>query len=131
MNVAADPTRSARRPSGKLAGVLPIRPEVPADHAAIAEVVAAAFGSPAEAELVERIRASPNYHPEYALVAELDGRVVGHVMVSDVTLRDGDRGAHDPQPRTARRRARRRTAGASARRSCATSPPASTPTATR
>ena len=67
-----------------------IRPEVPADHAAIAAVLAAAFGSTAEAELVERIRASPNHHPEYALVAELDGRVAGHVMVSDVTLRDGD-----------------------------------------
>lgn len=66
-----------------------IRPEEPADHAAITEVVTAAFGSPAEAVLVERIRASPNYHPEYALVAELDGRVVGHVMVSDVTLRTG------------------------------------------
>ena len=67
-----------------------IRPEVPGDHAAIAALVTAAFGSPAEAILVERIRASPNLHPEYALVAELDGRVVGHVMVSDVGLRDGD-----------------------------------------
>ena len=64
-----------------------IRPEAPADHAAIASVVTAAFGSPAEAVLVERIRASAHYHPEYALVAELDGRVVGHVMVSDVALR--------------------------------------------
>jgi putative acetyltransferase len=70
-----------------------IRPEAPADHAAVAAVVTAAFGSPAEAVLVERIRASPNHRPEYSLVAELDGRVVGHVMVSDVGLRDrgGDR----------------------------------------
>lgn len=67
-----------------------IRPEVPGDHAAIAALVTEAFGSPAEAVLVERIRASPNLHPEYALVAERDGRVVGHVMVSDVGLRDGD-----------------------------------------
>ena len=64
-----------------------IRPETPADHGAITELVAAAFGSPAEAVLVERIRASPNHHPEYALVAEIDGRVAGHVMVSDVDLR--------------------------------------------
>ena len=70
-----------------------IRSEAPADHAAIAAVVTAAFGSPAEAVLVERIRASPNHHPEYSLVAELDGRIVGHVMVSDVGLRDGDGGA--------------------------------------
>ena len=68
-----------------------IRPEEPRDHAAITAVVTAAFGSPAEAVLVERIRASPNHHPEYALVAELDGRVVGHVMVSDVGLVDDGR----------------------------------------
>jgi putative acetyltransferase len=67
-----------------------IRPEQPADHAAIAAVVTAAFGSPAEAVLVERIRESPRYRPAYALVAELDGRVVGHVMVSEVDLCVGD-----------------------------------------
>jgi putative acetyltransferase len=67
-----------------------IRPETPADNEAITAVVTAAFGSPAEAVLVERIRASPNLHPQYALVAVLDGRIVGHVMVSDVGLRDGD-----------------------------------------
>lgn len=65
-----------------------IRPEEPLDHAAITTVVTAAFGSPAEAVLVERIRASPGHHPEYALVADVDGRVVGHVMVSDVELVD-------------------------------------------
>jgi putative acetyltransferase len=77
---------SAAPPPRQAPGVL-IRPEAAADHAAIAEVVTAAFGSPAEAVLVERIRASPAHHPAYALVAELDDRVVGHVMVSDVALR--------------------------------------------
>ena len=72
------------------AAAMEIRPEQPGDHAAIAEVVTAAFGSPAEAALVERIRESPRYRPAYALVAELDGRIVGHVMVSDVDLRHGD-----------------------------------------
>jgi putative acetyltransferase len=66
-----------------------IRPEAADDVDAIATIVAAAFGSPAEAVLVARIRASPNYRPSYALVAESDGAVVGHVMVSDVELRDG------------------------------------------
>lgn len=66
-----------------------IRLEEAADHGAIDDVVAAAFGSPDEAALVRRIRASPQYRPAYALVAA-DGRdVVGHVMVSEVTLRDG------------------------------------------
>lgn len=65
-----------------------IRNEQPADHDAIADVVTAAFGSPVEARLVEAIRASPNYEPELSLVAELDGRVVGHVMISFASLRE-------------------------------------------
>ena len=67
-----------------------IRAEAPAERDAIAEVVASAFGSPAEARLVERIRASSNFVPELSLVAELEGRVVGHVMISYVALHDGD-----------------------------------------
>lgn len=67
-----------------------IRPEADADHDAIASVVARAFGSPAEAALVEAIRASPNYVAAWSLVATVDDKVVGHVMASYVTLRDGD-----------------------------------------
>jgi putative acetyltransferase len=66
--------------------VLTIRAERPDDHDAIAAVVAAAFGSPVEARLVERIRASASYRAPLALVADLDGEVVGHVMVSDADL---------------------------------------------
>lgn len=51
-------------------------------------MVTAAFGSPAEARLVEAIRASPEYIAELALVATLDGAVVGHVMISRCTLRN-------------------------------------------
>ena len=68
-----------------------IRPERTEDHAAIAEVVAAAFGSPAEVRLVEAIRASEFAIPELSLVAERDGRVVGHVMVSFAEVRDRGR----------------------------------------
>jgi putative acetyltransferase len=71
-----------------------IRPEEPGDFAEIARVVTAAFGSPAEARLVEAIRASPQYIPSLALVAEIDGAVAGHVMISRTALRDGER-RHD------------------------------------
>lgn len=67
--------------------MLTIRPERREDHEAIGDVVTAAFGSPVEALLVERIRASEGYRAELALVAELDEAVVGHVMVSDAELR--------------------------------------------
>jgi putative acetyltransferase len=65
-----------------------IRSELSGDRDAIADVVAAAFGSLREARLVEVIRASANFVPELSLVAEVQGRIVGHVMVSFVTLRD-------------------------------------------
>lgn len=67
-----------------------VRPETPADHAAITEVVAAAFGSDVEAALVARIRASEEYVAALALVAERERRVVGHVMVSGARLLAAD-----------------------------------------
>jgi putative acetyltransferase len=65
-----------------------IRAERSDDVAAIAAVVEAAFGSPVEAQLVADIRASENFVPELSLVAALDGRIVGHVMVSYAALHD-------------------------------------------
>lgn len=73
-----------------------IRPETPADNAAIEQVVADAFGSEVEARLVSDIRASVRYRPELSLVAEIDDpagdhgrRIVGHVMISGCDLRTG------------------------------------------
>ena len=60
------------------------------DHDSIARVVAAAFGSAGEAQLVEAIRASADYLPQLSMVAELEGQIVGHVMISHVRLEDGD-----------------------------------------
>jgi len=75
------------------AQVIDIRQEQPADFASIRKVVASAFESDAEADLVEAIRASAHYVPEMALVAEVHNAVVGHVMISGATLRSdaGDR----------------------------------------
>ena len=63
-----------------------IRAEQPGDEAAIAAVVEAAFGSPAEARLVDLIRASSGFWPELSLVAVDGDRLVGHVMISAATL---------------------------------------------
>jgi putative acetyltransferase len=67
-----------------------MRAEHPGDRRAIADVVTAAFRSSVEARLVEAIRASPNYVPELSVVAELQGHIVGYVMVSFVGLHDDD-----------------------------------------
>ncbi len=61
-----------------------IRPEQPEDRAAVFAVNAAAFGTTAEAELVDRLR--DEVRPLVSLVAEHDGNVVGHVMFTPVTL---------------------------------------------
>jgi putative acetyltransferase len=66
-----------------------IRAERSDDHRAIAGVVEAAFGSAAEARLVEAIRSSPEFVPDLSLVAECAGRIVGHVMISHAELHEG------------------------------------------
>jgi putative acetyltransferase len=65
-----------------------IRPERAADHAQIDVVVRAAFvRHPDEvALLVERQRASEDYVPELALVAEDDSGVIAHTMLTFVGL---------------------------------------------
>jgi putative acetyltransferase len=70
-----------------------IRAEESGDVAAISRVVEAAFGGPVEVELVALLRASPNYVPELALVADLDGAIVGHTMLTYVDL-VGDGSSH-------------------------------------
>jgi putative acetyltransferase len=74
---------------GEATTAVTIRPEEPADRDAIASVVRAAFGSEAEARLVDAIRASDEFIAALSLVAVVDDRVVGHVMVSHVGLHDG------------------------------------------
>jgi putative acetyltransferase len=69
-----------------MSGPALIRPERTEDFPAIRTLVAAAFDSAAEADLVEAIRASERYIAELALVAELAGDVIGHVMISGATL---------------------------------------------
>lgn len=63
-----------------------IRPETPADHQAVRDVTAAAFGGEDEVRLVDLIRRSPHFVPELSLVAEHDGQVIGHVLFSHVML---------------------------------------------
>jgi putative acetyltransferase len=65
-----------------------IRRELPADHAAVREVIAKAFRDPAapqdvpvEVGLVDALRASPEWIPQLSMVADSDeGTVVGYVI---------------------------------------------------
>ena len=68
-----------------------VRVETAEDAPAIARVVEAAFGRHDEVRLVEAVRASSGYVPELAFVAEDQGEVVGHTMLSYVGLAGSDR----------------------------------------
>jgi putative acetyltransferase len=63
---------------------LSIRPEGPADADAIRRVLEAAFPTPAQARLVELLRAAG--HLLISLVAEEDGIIVGHIAFSPVRV---------------------------------------------
>jgi len=66
-----------------------IRAERPDDIAAIHEVHELAFGRPAEADLVDTLRASRK--ATLSLVAVEDEHIVGHIFFSPVTIDAGDR----------------------------------------
>jgi putative acetyltransferase len=63
---------------------LAIRQEFDADAAAVGQVVRQAFGRDDETKLVERLRTGG--WTRAGLVAEWDGRVVGHVLFSDLAI---------------------------------------------
>ncbi len=64
-----------------------VRTEIPEDERAIDVVHISAFGGEAEAQLVSALRASSSYNRELSLVAELGGRIVGHLLLTRVPLR--------------------------------------------
>ena len=64
-----------------------ILPETPADYAAIADITYRAFDNLSEPLIVSLLRHRARFDPELSLVAEVDGRVVGHVLFSPQTIR--------------------------------------------
>jgi putative acetyltransferase len=62
-----------------------IRAETHQDYPAVYEVNLLAFERPAEADLVENLRKA--VQPTLSLVAERDGRVVGHIFFSPVNVK--------------------------------------------
>ena len=61
-----------------------VRPATPADHAAVAAVLNAAFGNDHATLIVEGVRAEGAVLAE--LVAEAGGEIVGHVLFSRMTV---------------------------------------------
>lgn len=68
---------------------LQIRSFTPADTAAVRDVHVTAFSTPVEAELVKALHAGG--HAPISLVAEEDGKIVGHILFSRLSLQIDDR----------------------------------------
>lgn len=67
--------------------MISIREETASDAPAIRRLSEEAFGQPAEAALVDRLRSSRR--TLLSLVAVMGGRVVGHILFSPVVLEPG------------------------------------------
>lgn len=68
-----------------------IRPETPADYSEVFQIVEAAFrgqkfSDQTEHLIVERLRQSTAYIPELSLVAEGEGKLLGHILISKVEV---------------------------------------------
>lgn len=63
-----------------------VRQEKKKDYEEIYEVNKLAFGQENESRLVERIRKGDSFIPELSLVAEASGRVVGHILFSEIKI---------------------------------------------
>lgn len=77
-----------------------IRRETEKDHAAVFELVRLAFENAEHAShdehfIVERLRRSPVFVPELSLVAEAQGKIVGHIMFTKLVIEteNGDVGS--------------------------------------
>lgn len=97
MTTPSDPRSRATAPAADSplaraeAAALPtIRAEAPDDIDAISELHRAAFGGPNEAALVDAIRRTTRFIPDLSLVAELNGQVIGHLLLSQVELAPAD-----------------------------------------
>lgn len=63
-----------------------VRAEQAADRPAVHAVNEAAFDTPAEADLIDALRGTTAWLPELSLVAEQDGEIVGHLLLSLVDV---------------------------------------------
>lgn len=75
---------------------LSVRQEELRDETAIAEVIQSAyervaFSNHREHLMVARLRASRAYIPELSLLAEIAGRMAGHLLLTRINVRDGER----------------------------------------
>lgn len=73
-----------------------VRQEKPADYPAVFELIEKAFrnlevSNHLEHFLVERLRESKTFIPELSLVALLENKIVGHILLSKIKIKNNDK----------------------------------------
>ena len=73
-----------------------IRQEKPSDHQPVFDLITQAFRTAEftdgkEQFLVSKLRLSSSFVPELSLVAETEGRIVGHVLLTKIKMRNGEK----------------------------------------
>ncbi len=74
---------------------LKIRQESPNDYNAVFNLIEEAFKNEIHTDhreqfLVERLRKSDAFIPELSIVAEVDGKIVGHILLTKLKIVNGD-----------------------------------------
>jgi predicted N-acetyltransferase YhbS len=67
-----------------------IRPEMIENYASITEVNDLAFGQKNEGRLILALRKTHEFRPELSLVAEVGGRIVGHILFYPIKIKSHD-----------------------------------------
>ena len=70
-----------------------VRQETEADHPAVSDLIQEAFKQEVYSDhqeqfLVSRLRKSDAFVPELSLVAEIDGKVVGHILLTKIKIKN-------------------------------------------
>lgn len=65
-----------------------IRTENAQDYPSVYNVNTKAFKRKEEARLVDRLRLSNNFIPQLSIVASVDGKVVGHILFTEIFISD-------------------------------------------
>ena len=73
-----------------------VRQELPGDARAISEVIRSAyeripFSNHREHLMVDRLRFSRAFIPQLSLVAEMEGKIAGHLLLTRITIREGEK----------------------------------------
>jgi putative acetyltransferase len=63
-----------------------IRQEIASDYEKVYEINKLAFNQENESKLIEKNRVSKNYVPELSLIAEIDDKIVGHILFSKIKI---------------------------------------------